>query len=99
MPELYVGASGQGPSPIGMRGESLLCGSWTKCLAPGFRVGWVVAGRHAERIQRLQLMSTLSTNVPASWRWPTCCARAGWTPTFAACATPRPSASGRCGRP
>lgn len=39
--------------------------SWTKCLAPGFRVGWVVAGPHAERVQRLQLMSTLSTNVPS----------------------------------
>jgi len=33
--------------------------------APGFRVGWVVAGPHAERVQRLQLMSTLSTNVPS----------------------------------
>ncbi len=47
------------------RGDSLLCSSFSKCLAPGFRVGWVVAGPHAERIQRLQLMSTLSTNVPS----------------------------------
>ena len=64
--ELYVGR--ERPRPIthwDARGESLLCGSWTKCLAPGFRVGWVVAKRHAERIQRLQLMSTLSTNVPS----------------------------------
>lgn len=64
--ELYFGR--ERPRPIkcwDARGESLLCGSFSKCLAPGFRVGWVVAGPHAERIQRLQLISTLSTNVPS----------------------------------
>lgn len=64
--ELYFGR--ERPRPIkcwDARGESLLCGSFSKCLAPGFRVGWVVAGAHAERIQRLQLISTLSTNVPS----------------------------------
>ncbi|MGS3151689.1 PLP-dependent aminotransferase family protein [Aeromonas sanarellii] len=64
--ELYFGR--ERPRPIkcwDARGENLLCGSFSKCLAPGFRVGWVVAGAHAERIQRLQLISTLSTNVPS----------------------------------
>lgn len=42
----------------------LLCSSFSKCLSPGFRVGWVVAGEHAEKIQRLQLMSTLSASIP-----------------------------------
>lgn len=31
---------------------------------PGFRIGWVAAGKHARKIQRLQLMSTLSTSSP-----------------------------------
>ncbi|WP_421166756.1 PLP-dependent aminotransferase family protein [Aeromonas dhakensis] len=64
--EVYFGR--ERPRPIkywDTQGESLLCSSFSKCLAPGFRVGWVVAGRHAERVQRLQLMSTLSTNVPS----------------------------------
>lgn len=64
--EVYFGR--ERPRPIkywDKRGQSLLCSSFSKCLAPGFRVGWVVAGPHAERIQRLQLMSTLSTNVPS----------------------------------
>lgn len=64
--EVYFGR--ERPRPIkywDTRGQSLLCSSFSKCLAPGFRVGWVVAGPHAERIQRLQLMSTLSTNVPS----------------------------------
>ncbi|MEL3928559.1 PLP-dependent aminotransferase family protein [Aeromonas enteropelogenes] len=64
--EVYFGR--ERPRPIkywDKRDDSLLCSSFSKCLAPGFRVGWVVAGRHAERVQRLQLMSTLSTNVPS----------------------------------
>ncbi|MEN3785142.1 PLP-dependent aminotransferase family protein [Aeromonas veronii] len=64
--EVYFGR--ERPKPIrhwDLRGGSLLCSSFSKCLAPGFRVGWVVAGPHAERVQRLQLMSTLSTNVPS----------------------------------
>ena len=36
----------------------------SKCLVPGFRIGWVAAGKHARKIQRLQLMSTLSTSSP-----------------------------------
>ncbi len=64
--EVYFGR--ERPKPIrhwDQRGDSLLCSSFSKCLAPGFRVGWVVAGPHSERVQRLQLMSTLSTNVPS----------------------------------
>lgn len=64
--EVYFGR--ERPKPIrhwDQRGDSLLSSSFSKCLAPGFRVGWVVAGPHAERVQRLQLMSTLSTNVPS----------------------------------
>ncbi|MDR9963589.1 hypothetical protein KIF59_03275 [Enterobacter cloacae subsp. cloacae] len=30
-----------------------------------FRIGWVAAGKHARRIQQLQLMSTLSTSSAA----------------------------------
>ncbi|AIR01588.1 GntR family transcriptional regulator [Pluralibacter gergoviae] len=42
----------------------LHCSSFSKCLVPGFRIGWVAAGQHARRIQQLQLMSTLSTSSP-----------------------------------
>jgi len=37
--------------------------SFSKCLAPGYRLGWVAAGRHAERIIRLKLSTTLATTV------------------------------------
>ncbi len=41
------------------------CGSFSKSLAPGYRVGYVAAGRYAEKVNRLKLMSTLSTSVPS----------------------------------
>jgi DNA-binding transcriptional MocR family regulator len=41
------------------------CSSFSKTLAPGYRVGWVSAGRFVERVQRLKLMTTLSASIPA----------------------------------
>ncbi|MDX1636165.1 MAG: PLP-dependent aminotransferase family protein [Marinobacter sp.] len=46
-------------------GLVLHCSSFSKCLAPGYRVGWVSAGRYQERLQRLKLMTTLSASIPA----------------------------------
>ena len=38
--------------------------SFSKCLAPGYRIGWVAAGRYANRIQRQKLSLSLATTVP-----------------------------------
>jgi DNA-binding transcriptional MocR family regulator len=38
--------------------------SFAKCLAPGYRIGWVAAGRFARQIQRLKLSTSLATTVP-----------------------------------
>jgi DNA-binding transcriptional MocR family regulator len=37
--------------------------SFSKCLAPGFRVGWVAAGRYADAIRRQKLSFSLATPV------------------------------------
>jgi len=42
-------------------GRVLLCGSFSKTLAPGYRVGWVVPGRYYEKVRALKLTSTLAT--------------------------------------
>ncbi|RZF29240.1 PLP-dependent aminotransferase family protein [Paraburkholderia sp. UYCP14C] len=47
------------------RGLVMHCGSFSKSLAPGYRVGWASAGRFAERVQRLKLMTTISASIPA----------------------------------
>ncbi|HEY1999975.1 PLP-dependent aminotransferase family protein [Paraburkholderia sp.] len=40
------------------------CSSFSKTLAPGYRIGWVAAGRFADKVQRLKLMTTLSASIP-----------------------------------
>ncbi|SEE11991.1 transcriptional regulator, GntR family [Pseudomonas anguilliseptica] len=64
--ELYFGS--QPPKPVKSfdhAGLVMHCGSFSKCLAPGYRVGWVAGGRYAEQISRLKLMTTISPSVPA----------------------------------
>ncbi|KIL05849.1 GntR family transcriptional regulator [Stutzerimonas stutzeri] len=64
--ELYYGK--QPPRPVkshDREGLVMHCGSFSKSLAPGYRVGWVAGGRFAESISRLKLMTTLSPSVPA----------------------------------
>ncbi|MDD2547721.1 MAG: PLP-dependent aminotransferase family protein [Burkholderiaceae bacterium] len=46
-------------------GRVMHCSSFSKCLAPGYRVGWVAAGQYAPRVQRLKLMTTLSAAIPS----------------------------------
>jgi DNA-binding transcriptional MocR family regulator len=45
-------------------GLVLHCTSVSKTLAPGYRLGWVAAGRFANEMRRLKLMTTLSTSIP-----------------------------------
>ncbi len=64
--ELYYGA--RAPRPVkSLDSEGLVmhCGSFSKCLAPGYRVGWVAGGRYAQAISRLKLMTSISPSVPA----------------------------------
>ncbi len=43
------------------RGLVLLCGSFTKTLAHGYRVGWVAPGRFQDRVQLLKHSQTVAT--------------------------------------
>lgn len=38
----------------------MLCSSFSKILAPGYRIGWAAPGRFRDRVERLQLTSTLA---------------------------------------
>lgn len=39
----------------------LLCSSFSKTLAPGYRVDWVAPGRFRERVERLKFEQTIAT--------------------------------------
>jgi DNA-binding transcriptional MocR family regulator len=43
------------------RGLVLLCGSFSKTLAHGYRVGWVAPGRFQDRVQLLKYSQTVAT--------------------------------------
>jgi DNA-binding transcriptional MocR family regulator len=64
--ELYFGLNRPPPAKAyDQQGLVMHCSSFSKCLAPGYRVGWVAAGRFAGQVQRLKLMTTLSTAIPS----------------------------------
>ena len=42
----------------------ILCSSFSKTLAPGYRIGWVAAGALHEEIERLQFISSVATASP-----------------------------------
>ncbi len=63
--ELYFGRDRPQPAKaFDKRGLVLNCGSFSKSLAPGYRLGWVAAGRFAETIQRRKIITTLATSIP-----------------------------------
>lgn len=43
-------------------GNVLLCGSFTKVLAPGFRIGYLAAGKWQEKVEHLKFVHTVSTS-------------------------------------
>jgi DNA-binding transcriptional MocR family regulator len=43
------------------QGTVLLCGSVSKTIAPGFRVGWIAPGRFRERVELLKFSSSMAT--------------------------------------
>ncbi len=63
--ELYFGAAAlQAAKSFDAQGMVLHCGSFSKALAPGYRIGWAIPGRFFEAVRRAKLMTTLSACVP-----------------------------------
>jgi DNA-binding transcriptional MocR family regulator len=64
--ELHYGTTQPHPvKSLDRAGLVMHCGSFSKNLAPGYRVGWVAGGRYTEQINRLKLMTTISPSLPA----------------------------------
>ncbi len=46
------------------KGLVLYCASFSKTLAPGYRVGWIVPGRYQRRVQQLKTLFNIATASP-----------------------------------
>ncbi|PXX31119.1 MULTISPECIES: PLP-dependent aminotransferase family protein [Burkholderia] len=64
--ELHFGTTPTRPAKLyDNSGLVLHCGSFSKCLAPGFRIGWVAAGRYVRQIRQAKGASAPAADVPA----------------------------------
>lgn len=64
--ELYFGDRRPIPAKaFDTKGLVLHCASFSKCLAPGYRIGWAAPGRFAKEVARLKLSTSLATCAPA----------------------------------
>jgi DNA-binding transcriptional MocR family regulator len=64
--ELYFGTK----RPVSAKafdtnGLVMHCSSFSKCLAPGYRIGWAMPGRFTQAVVQLKLTTTLSASAPA----------------------------------
>ena len=64
--ELYFGDRRPLPAKaFEAQGLVMHCGSFSKCLAPGYRIGWAAPGRQTQAVARLKLTTTLGASAPA----------------------------------
>ncbi len=76
--ELYFGAHRPALSKAYDReGLVLHCSSFSKCLAPGYRIGWTVPGRFTQQVARLKLSSSLAAPTPSQLALSTYLAQGG----------------------
>lgn len=45
-------------------GNVLLCSSFSKTLAPGYRVGWIAPGRYLTQVKRLKFSNSIAASTP-----------------------------------
>lgn len=64
--ELYFGDKRPLPAKaFDTEGLVMHCSSFSKCLAPGYRIGWAMPGRYARKVARTKLTTTLGASAPA----------------------------------
>jgi DNA-binding transcriptional MocR family regulator len=63
--ELYFGEKRPPPAKaFDQDGLVLHCSSFSKCLAPGWRIGWAAPGRFAKAVARAKLTTSLAVSAP-----------------------------------
>jgi DNA-binding transcriptional MocR family regulator len=58
--DIYFGRERPRPfMALDRRGNTLYCSSFSKTIAPGYRIGWIATGRHMQRVLERKLAFTL----------------------------------------
>jgi DNA-binding transcriptional MocR family regulator len=70
--DLYGDLAFEEPRPLtaksfDRKGLVLLCSSVSKTLSPGYRIGWVLAGRFQAEVERLKLITSLAASSLPQW--------------------------------
>ena len=66
--DLYFGVSRPMPAKaFDKAGMVLYCGSFSKTISPGYRIGWIIPGRFLQDVKRLKYASTISSSSPAQY--------------------------------
>lgn len=64
--ELYFGDKRPLPAKaFDTEGLVMHCSSFSKCLSPGYRIGWAMPGRFRQQVARMKLTTTLTASAPA----------------------------------
>jgi DNA-binding transcriptional MocR family regulator len=63
--ELHFGPRPAHTKAFDADGWVMHCSSFSKTLAPGWRIGWVAPGRFLQKVARLKLTTSLATSLPA----------------------------------
>jgi len=63
--DLYGDLAYEDPRPLtaksfDRKGLVLLCSSFSKILSPGYRIGWILAGRFRAEVERLKLVTSMA---------------------------------------
>src|SRR5262249_4641070 len=60
--DIYFGAERPKPfSALDPSGDTIYCSSFSKTIAPGYRIGWLATRRHMQHVLAYKLASTLSS--------------------------------------
>jgi DNA-binding transcriptional MocR family regulator len=58
----FAGVRPRSTKAFDRRENVLICSSFSKVLCPGYRVGWLVAGRYRAEVERLKMLTSIATS-------------------------------------